>query len=202
MSQNVSRVGAPRLVLPVERDAAPVRRPGVDQRAEVELLGDAPAERRDQILVAPAGGRSCAHPAAVAGRRLDVLARHRREVVGRRRTPRSRRTTCCAPPRRARRAARPTVSTRKPRPPQASRQLGVRPRRDVEQLGARAPPAGRSASRRCSPPPRSAISPWRGACAISGPVIWKAPSPHRTSGRTPMPICAPRAPGTPNPIDA
>ena len=36
----------------------------------------------------------------------------------------------------------------------------------------------------------------------SMPVIWKAPSPHSTMGRTPVPICAPMAAGTPKPIDA
>ena len=39
-------------------------------------------------------------------------------------------------------------------------------------------------------------TPWRGACEISGPVIWKAPSPHSTIGRFPVPICAPIAPYT------
>src|SRR5262249_58482164 len=44
---------APRLVLPVERDAAPIRRPGVGQGAEVELLGDVPLDRGHEVLVAP-----------------------------------------------------------------------------------------------------------------------------------------------------
>ena len=46
------------------------------------------------------------------------------------------------------------------------------------------------------------VSPWRGACEISEPVIWKAPSPVSTSGRAPVPICAPIAAGTPKPIEA
>src|SRR6185503_7504913 len=68
--------------------------------------------------------------------------------------------------------------------------------------------SGRSTTGRkiCQPPLLTTItmgsSPWRGACEISGPVIWKAPSPHSTIGRVPVPSCAPSAPGTPNPIDA
>ena len=46
----------PRLVLPVEADAAPVGRPRVDQRAEVELLGHGPPEARHQVRVTAADG--------------------------------------------------------------------------------------------------------------------------------------------------
>src|SRR5205823_6393588 len=41
----------PGVVLPVERDPAPVRGPGIDQRAEVELLGDLPAKPGEQLLI-------------------------------------------------------------------------------------------------------------------------------------------------------
>ncbi len=41
-----------------------------------------------------------------------------------------------------------------------------------------------------------------GAWEISGPVIWKAPSPHSTSARLPVPISAPIAAGTAKPIEA
>ena len=44
--------------------------------------------------------------------------------------------------------------------------------------------------------------PRAGACEISGPVIWKPPSPHSTSGRRPVPICAPIAAGIAKPMEA
>src|SRR5207244_1794446 len=43
-------------VLPVERDAAPVGRPRVDERAEVELLGHGPGEGCHEVPVAAADG--------------------------------------------------------------------------------------------------------------------------------------------------
>ena len=183
-SQNVSRVGAPRLVLPVERDAAAVRRPGVDQGAEVELVGDAPLERRDQILVAPAGDD---HARTQRPWRADAWMYLR--DTGERSSGATHASITTNDLLRAASssAARssPAVSTRKPRPPQARASSAYGHGGTIEQLGA--------PHHRPEDLPAAVVhhdhdrvdSPWRGACAISGPVIWKAPSPHRTSGRTP-----------------
>src|SRR5581483_394616 len=61
--------GVAGLVLPVERDPAPVRRPRVDERAEVELLRDRPGEVLDQVLV-PAADAD--HAATTRPRRADA----------------------------------------------------------------------------------------------------------------------------------
>src|SRR5262249_42765467 len=144
-------------------------------------------------------GRSCAHPAAVARRRLDVLARHGREVVRRHagldhhERPATAGLGEGTAQRTGRLDAEPPPS---PGAPEARASWayghGGRSSRSVRRTTGR---------KICQPPLFTTTtmgeSPWRGACAISGPVIWKAPSPHRTSGRTPEPICAPSAPGTP-----
>src|SRR2546427_819247 len=112
-------LGVPRLVFPVEGHAAPIRRPGVDQRAEVELLRHLPPKAVLQLVVRPARRD---HMFATRPRRADAWM-YLRDTGDRsfgpiRTSIRANRGSRCAATDASRRSS--MRSAPKPRPPHAS----------------------------------------------------------------------------------